>query len=365
MERSRIAVFTEVGEPLALKETTVPELKDGELLVRNEYTTLCRSDLNTYSGKRNEKSPTILGHEITGRIEEVGQAAGFFDVRGERLMIGDRITWAIYSSDPTSENSRRGIPQKGAELFKYGHEELTPQSTLHGGLAEYTITRKNTPVAKLAESVPLPVAAIINCAVATVAGGLRLAGNLHKKNILISGSGMLGIIACAMARTAGAERIVAIDISESRLATAQRFGADAGIVTPVKKEALRPALLQEEANDVPYDIALDFSGVPDAMESTLELLRIGGIAVWVGATYPQRDLRLNAEVIVRNLYTIRGLHNYNETDFIAAVEFIENHHLDFPFIDLIEDRFTLDSVNEAFEYALKHNPYRVGIRISG
>jgi len=59
-----MAVFYSPQEPLRLIDCDVPELKEMEILVRNEYATLCRSDLNTFSGKRTEKSPTILGHEI-------------------------------------------------------------------------------------------------------------------------------------------------------------------------------------------------------------------------------------------------------------------------------------------------------------
>ena len=65
---SKIVVFEKAGEPLKILSTEIPALGPGEILVRNEYATLCRSDISTYTGKRIEKSPTILGHEIVGRI---------------------------------------------------------------------------------------------------------------------------------------------------------------------------------------------------------------------------------------------------------------------------------------------------------
>ncbi len=119
-------------------------------------------------------------------------------------------------------------------------------------------------------------------------------------------------------------------------------------------------------SDLPsgFHAALDFSGVAPVMEETLKNLTIGGTAVWVGATHPQRNLQVNAEKVIRNLWTIKGLHNYNQADFVAAVHFIENHHSDFPFELLVHDKFTLEQANEAFDYALKENPYRAGIRIN-
>ena len=229
MSKSKYVVFNTSGDPLEIKEVGIPELKQGEILVRNEYTTLCRSDLNTYSGKRKEKTPTILGHEIVGRIAGFGPGASRMDSRNEELEINDLITWAIFASDPNAKLAILGIPQKAAGLFKYGHEKITPENKLHGGLSEYTILRANTPVAKVDENVPLKLTSIINCAVATSAGALRLAGNVKNKNVMISGSGMLGVVACAMCSVQGANKIVALDSNPDRLETAKLFGAKSGI----------------------------------------------------------------------------------------------------------------------------------------
>ncbi len=80
--------------------------------------------------------------------------------------------------------------------------------------------------------------------------------------------------------------------------------------------------------------------------------------------FPQPDLKINAEFIVRNLITIKGLHNYNDFDLISAVEFIERNYTVFDFEKLVAGAFNLQSVNEAFEYAVGQNPYRVGIVIA-
>jgi putative phosphonate catabolism associated alcohol dehydrogenase len=361
MTKTKYAEFRVSGEPLQIREVEIPELKQGEILVRNEYTTLCRSDLNTFSGKRKETTPTILGHEIVGRIADFGPGTSRTDSRYKELNSNDRITWAIYASDPTSELAKQGIPQKAAGLFKYGHEQITDKSNLHGGLSEYTILRANTPIAKVSENVPLKLTSIINCAVATTAGTLRLAGSVKNKNVLISGSGMLGVIACAMCKVQNSNKIVALDINPERLETAKLFGADSGITS---LENLPNEIKNGLNQSRPFHLAIDFSGVADVMEETLQHLAIGGTAVWVGATHPQRDVQINAEKIIRNLWTIKGLHNYNESDFINALDFIENNYNIFPFESLVHDKFTFEQVNEAFEYALKENPFRVGIGIN-
>ena len=140
--RSKIAVFYGAGKPLQLEECEIPALCQGEVLVKNEYVTLCRSDISTYTGKRIEKTPTILGHEIVGWVVALGEGNPVLDLEGRPLAIGERVTWAIYASNPDGEMARRGIPQKAPDLFKYGHEQLTERNTLHGGLAEYTLLRR-------------------------------------------------------------------------------------------------------------------------------------------------------------------------------------------------------------------------------
>jgi putative phosphonate catabolism associated alcohol dehydrogenase len=352
--KSKMAVFHAHGLPFSLEEIRIPDLESGQILIRNEYTTLCRSDVNTWSGKRSEPAPTILGHEIVGRVEKLGPGVSCVDVRGRAFGVGDRLTWAIYASNPDSEISRRGIPQKGPDLFKYGHEKITTSSTLHGGLAEYCILRKHTPVARVSNDLPVSLVSLINCSVSTTAGALRLAESVRGKRVFISGVGMLGVIACAMARVEGAAEIAVLDVDPARLEMARDFGAD---------RLLTPEDLQHGVSIGDTGVAFDFSGQPSAMEAGLSLLGVGGTAVWIGATFPQPDLSLNAEQVVRKIMTIRGLHNYNQEDFIRAVEFMERHHSSFPFADLICGGFQLNDVEAAFERAHTSGVHRVGIEL--
>ena len=360
MITSRTAIFVRSGLPMEIVEVPVPPLRSHEILVRVEMVTLCRSDLATYFGKRIEPSPTILGHEVVGRIADFGSEAARIDLRGGSLHVGDRITWGIFASDPHSDMAQRGMPQKGEGLVKYGHEQLAANHTLHGGLAQYMILRRHTPVIKIDENVPVQVAAIVNCAVATVAGAFRTAGPVHGKKILISGAGMLGLMACAMARSLGASHVGAMDIDSGRLEIARRFGADGTVLVP--RDGSGAQSIELPGIDS-VDAVIETSGAAWSMERTIEKLGIGGVAVWIGAVHPDRFVSLNAERIVRKLITIRGLHNYNTDDFRAAVEFIERHHGELPVRELVDDPFGLDQIDQAFEHAKDCNPFRVGIHL--
>lgn len=350
MNKGTYVKFEFPGKALELIEEELPPLKEGEILVKNTFTILCRSDLHTYKGLRKEKCPTILGHEVTGYIVSFGPESERFDLRGEKLKMRDRITWAIYASDPEDLNSKRGLPQKAKNVFKYGHEQITKENNFHGGLSQFTIIRKNTPLVSLKHTVPEQVAALINCSAATIAAAIRLAGDLKNKHILISGAGMLGVFGCAMASKFGASTVTSLDINSHRLEIAKSFGA---------QETVR------SVNDFKrkFDVIIETSGIPSVISGTLLQMEIGGTAVWLGAVFPQDDLKINAEFIVRNLITIKGLHNYNKHDLVAAVEFVEQNMGQFDFGRLVVDGYGLSNVNDAFEFAINENPFRVGIKI--
>ena len=209
---------------------------------------------------------------------------------------------------------------------------------------------------------PLPVAAPLNCAIATVAAAIRLGGDLTGKNVVVLGMGLLGIACIAMCKEAGAIWVGATDISNNRLDHAKKFGADFTLNTKVmaidEVEVLKNRFVKKGV-----DVVFDMSGSPDAMELGLNMLAIGGTAIWVGAVFKTRKVAIDAEQLIRNLHTIKGIHNYNFEDFKYALHFLENNWQKYPFNSIVEREFSLDEAEEAFEYAVKNKPLRVGIKI--
>lgn len=360
--KGQLALFNGPGQAFELKEFKVRPLQPGELLVKNVYTTICGSDLHTFCGLRNEPSPTVLGHEIVGEVIALHPAHAGFDLRGKQIQRGDRITWTVFSSNPQSTNSLRGIPQKGDDLFKYGHVLVEEPEVFHGGLGTYCIIKANTGIIKLPESIPLSIAATLNCSVSTVAGALRMAGDIKDKHVLITGMGHLGITCAAMCREAGAEWIGAADIAARRLDEALGFGADEVFNMNGDNSKLL-SVLQERTNGKGIDVVFDMSGSPAAMEFGINSLGIGGCAVLIGAVFNTRPLHIDPERVIRHLLTIKGLHNYNFDDFKYAFDFMERNWEKYPFSTVVEKEFSLEKVEEAFEYAIVQKPLRVGIKL--
>ncbi|WP_375582525.1 zinc-binding dehydrogenase [Cyclobacterium xiamenense] len=362
MKKGRLIAFNGPGNGMEICNEPIGELDPASVLVRNEITTICGSDLHTYTGVRNEPCPVVLGHEIVGTIVEIGSQHSGRDYAGEKLERGDLVTWTIFSSDPSSPLSREGIPQKGADLFKYGHAQLTEKEHFHGGLSEFCILKPGTGILKLPVNLPLELAATVNCAVSTAAGAIRLASTLRGKRILIFGAGMLGITCAAMCRDAGAKWVGMVDVSSVRLNNALQFGVDAIFQRRDTSGTLLSELVGAGSGEG-MDRVFDMSGAPDAMEVGLDALGIGGVAVWVGAVFATRKVQVNPENLIRKLITIRGLHNYNYEDFVKGLDFMRRNWQRFPFASVVEKTFDFEQAEEAFAYALANKPLRVAIRI--
>ena len=352
----KAAVFNGAGLPFEFITRQVPFIKAGEILIRNLYTTLCGSDIHTYCGRRIEPAQVVLGHEIVGDILWIDPAHSGKDLRGDTIKIGDRVTWSIFAVPENVAAPRKDMPQKSEHLFKYGHALAQGDDVFNGGLADYCVLLANTAFIKIAASIPLKVAATISCAHSTVMGALRVSGDLTGKKVLIYGAGLLGLSCVAMCKEAGAARIGLIDNDTSRLVWGEKFGAS------------HVYAFREQGAPFPWqdaDVVFDMTGSPQAMKAGIDSLAVGGIAVWIGAVFPDKPVQVDAQQIVRKVLQVRGLHNYNYQDFLKATIFIENNYLKYPFEALIEKEYPLEEIVDAFAFASNSKPVRVGIKING
>ena len=315
--------------------------------------------VHTYRGHRETPTPTILGHEILGQIEAFGEGRPPADHQGVRLETGDRITWSIAASCGACFYCSHGIPQKCESLFKYGHEEMRTRHQLSGGLAEYCQLAAGTAMVRVPDSLSDRVACPANCATATVAAALRASpGGRAPETVLVQGAGMLGLTACAMVRSRGANIVIAADIDGTRLDLAEEFGATHCVDVSVGKDALGH-MVGELTEGRGIDLALELSGSSAAVAEGLAALRLGGRQVLVGSVFPSDAVAIQPESIVRGLKSIHGVHNYTPQDLVDAVAFLDRHHRDFPFDSLVRGSFPLREVSAAFDEAIRSRAPRV------
>jgi alcohol dehydrogenase len=356
---SLAAVFRAPGEPLTLERFPIPSPRGSEAIVRIKCVTICGSDLHSYFGRRHLPMPSILGHEMVGEIAAAGPM-GARDYRGTLLKIGDRVTWSMVWSCGRCFYCMHGLRPKCERLMKFGHEEISAERTLIGGMAEYCQLPDGTAIFRVADAVSDRVASPANCATATVAAVFRNAGPVTGEVVLVHGAGMLGQTACALASSMGAKCVIVIDPDQSRRELALRFGANVAIDT-----ALPSAQIAAQINDLSKargaDVGLELAGYPESIELGLGLLRMGGRFVMAGSTFPSRPVHFSAEQLVRRMIRITGVHNYAPEDLEKALAFLADKGQRYPFEELVGASYPLSEVNAAIAFAENERPPRVAL----
>ena len=339
----------------------LPSLAAGEVLVRVRMTTLCGSDLHTFEGRRSTPCPTILGHEILGDIESLPSGNPIRYSDGIEARVGDRVIWPITVGCGECFFCLHELPQKCERLVKYGHQRITDEHSLSGGLATHCHLVRGAEIVRVPDGLSDRVACPASCATATVAAALRHAGGgLEGACVLIQGAGMLGLTAAAYARRLGAETVLVSDVDPKRLETARRFGATHTIeIANGCDDSNR--LARELTDGRGVDVALELSGASSAIEAGIELLRIGGRYLWVGAVFPAPPVGIGAETVVRKCLTIQGVHNYHPRDLTAALDFLHEAGGRHPFEELVGPTFSLGDAEQAFA-AAKGGAFRVAVR---
>ncbi|WP_291278332.1 zinc-binding dehydrogenase [Galactobacter sp.] len=342
------------GPGLPLESVTVPKLtlRRGEVVVEVELSTVCGSDVHTVRGDRHEPTPLVLGHESVGRVAAVGQDAP--------VACGDRVVWSVAAHCGHCDRCRRGIPQKCRHLRKYGHQQIQPDWVLSGGFATHMHLVEGTPIVKVPHEIPSAVLAPAGCGIATAWAALGAAErslDLGRAHVLLSGAGLIGLTACAMARERGA-RVTVVDPSPGRRYLATRFGADE-VLTPDALAQNRSGKHPGPAGDI--DVVVEASGSPAAVRTALDVTAVGGCVVLVGSVFPTDPVDVAPERVVRGLLTVTGVHNYAPDDLREATNFLVRHWKDYPFDEFVEATYPLEDLDAALQRAALQREVRVGV----
>lgn len=355
---SKALVYSGVPGTLELVELEIPSLGNDQALVRVDGCTLCGSDLHSLHGRRKVPIPTVLGHEIVGTLVELGDLFPRFDILGQPLSIGSRITWSIVAHCGKCFYCQRGLEQKCEHACKYGHMGFESGYALSGGLAEYCMLAPGTSPIKVPEKMPLELITPASCATATVMAAMHClaAPPLHQSHIVILGAGMLGLTACAVAKQKGWQKIVVVEPSTSKQALALRFGASHTLTAEDWIDATK------DNHGYGCDAVLELSGASSMIAPAIESLRTGGQLVLVGTVFPTPAISVLPEQIVRRQLNLHGVHNYTSQHLVQAVQFLDQYGLDFPLAELVTSWQTLEEVHDWIQRGSTTNAIRLGVR---
>jgi alcohol dehydrogenase len=356
-----IAVYESPRGPFVLREYPLRPPRAGEALVRVRMSTICRSDIHSWEGRRPNPCPGVLGHEIVGEVVALGDGVER-DVRGDPLAAGDRITWSEYFIPGASyQRDVLDLPQKSPGVDKYGHMAAATEPHFHGGFGEYCYVLPGSWILKVHPELTDEEATPLNCGVATMMAATEAAAIPVGGAVVVQGLGLLGLYGAAIAKGRGARMVVGVDPVAARRELAPRFGVDLALDPTDLGEADLVARIRAVCRPDGADAVVEVCGRPEVIPGGVRMLRVGGTYVLAGLVNPDARFTLDANALVRGWVTLRGVHNYHPRHLVEALEFVAANRGRFPFRALVDGKYPLAEVERAMRDAAEHRVLRAAI----
>ncbi len=351
---TKAAVLVAVGQPLEVRtDVEVAAPHAGEVLVRMAASGVCHSDLSMQNGTLLTPTPVVLGHEGAGVIEAIGE--GVTD-----LAPGDHVVISWVPQCGECYFCQRGQPEiceastmsvamgwmlDGTTRFTSGGQAVHQMAAV-GTFSELSVIPAVSAI-KIPADLDLKVAALIGCGVLTgVGAALNTADITAGDTVAVMGCGGVGLNVIQGAVIAGASRVIAVDVHESKLELAGRFGATE-VVNADKRDAV--SAVMELTGQRGADVAFEVIGLQQTIDQTITMTRRGGQTILVGV--PRMDAVVNVAAffgVVLAQKTIRGCW-YGSSDVRRDVARIIGFYRDgkLKLDELIARTITLEQINEA------------------
>jgi NDMA-dependent alcohol dehydrogenase len=348
--KARAAVCREHNKPVVVEELTIDSPKRGEVLVKLGACGVCHSDLSAITGTIPLPLPLVLGHEGAGVVEEVGE--GVTDVaKGDHVIFSfiymcGKCRFCI-SGRPVlclEQGKALTTPLEGTSRIRDAKGQSLNIFSGCGAMAEYaTVSAEN--LIKIDPKIPLECAALVGCAVTTGVGAVFNTAKIEPgSSVAVFGCGGVGLSVIQGARIAGAQKIIAIDTLESKLAMAKQFGATD--VLSAKDDAVKA--LKKLTGGGP-DYAFECVGSGPLAETAYRAIRRGGVAVVVGVAKPTDSTSLRSMTLVFEEKTLTGSYFGScvpRVDFPRMLALYLKGELKLD--ELITKRYRIDEAPQAF-----------------
>jgi L-iditol 2-dehydrogenase len=333
--------------PVELREFPAPALPPGGVLLETSFSEVCGTDVHLFHGRlRGVPYPIIPGHVSIGRVSMLRGEARTID--GAALREGDRVAFfdvhrtcgrchaCAVTRTPTRCSARRvyGITDPAAE-------------GLFGGWSEAIYLEPGVLTATVPDGVADEDYIGAGCGLITSVHIMDRAEIRLGDTVLVQGTGAVGLSAIALAKLAGAGRVIAIGAPADRLQLARRMGADetCDLAVPLAERLER---VRDLTGGHGPDIVIEAAGSARAVEEGLTLVRDGGRYVIAGHYTNAGPSTINAhEQINRKHLEIRGCWGSEPTHFVRALQLLAAHAAHVPWRAIGARVYALDELNEA------------------
>jgi L-iditol 2-dehydrogenase len=335
---------------LRLESLPEPEAGPGDVVVRVLACGTCGTDVKIFrSGHAHISLPRVMGHEVAGEIVEVGDGVNGWAV-------GDRVQVIAAIPDGTCYECKRGFQTVCENLESIGYQ-------YDGGFAEFMrVPAKVLAVDglnRIPESLSAAEAAVTE-PLACVLNGQELATVGDGDSVVVVGAGPIGCLHVRLARARGAAKVILIDVNPSRLALAERVGADALVDGSASDpiEAVRDLTDGRGA-----DVVITAAASKPAQEQALSMASARGrVSLFGGLPKDDPIIRSDSNLIHYQELTVVGAYGSAPRHNREALELIASGRV--PVDDLITDRLPLDRVADAIDIVARGEGIKVVIEPS-
>lgn len=359
--KTRAAVLHTVGapapyaesRPLVIEDVELAPPGDNEVLVRIRAAGLCHSDLSVINGNRPRPVPMAIGHEAAGEVVETGRNVA-------DLKPGDHVVMVFVPSCGACGPCMEGRPA----LCEPGAVANTAGTLLSGerriklrggdvhhhlgvsAFAEYAVIARNSLI-KVDHSLSFEEAALFGCAVLTGVGAVANTARVSPgQTVAVIGLGGVGLNALLGAHAAGAARIVAVDVNESKLVKAKELGAT-DVVNALAPDAAEQIKTLTKGG---VDFAFEMAGSVKAMELAYKATRRGGMTVTAGLSHPKETWAVQHVNLVAEERTVKGSYIGSCVPLRDIPRYIALYQQGkLPVNKLMSDRIGFDGLNAAFD----------------
>lgn len=315
---------------LEMKEAPVPDIIEGECLIKVNYAGICGSDLHIFKGHHpTAKTPVILGHEFTGIVEKINSEKSDIEV-GDRVVVEPLISCGMCEACSTGNwHVCKNLKLLGIHT--------------DGGFAEY-VKVDTSKVIKIGDDLSDRVATLTE----PFAVGFHVnqrAGTKNGDNVLVIGGGPIGLVVGMVARISGANQVVFSEINSQRVEQIRSFGFTA--INPAEVDALAKA--NELTADEGFNVVFEVSGSQAGTLFATEACSIRGTIVPVG--FPSENPEFNVLQTIFKELTVIGSRVYTFNDFKKTVKMLENIVAEeiFDVEKLISDTYQLADLKKGLE----------------
>ena len=322
-----------------------------EVLIETKAAGLCHSDLHFMEGSYPYPCPTVLGHESAGVVLEVGSDVDY-------VQPGDHVITCLSAFCGHCERCLAGFPstcqKKNTELVRkpglpsrLSRNGEDVHHFLHlSSFAEQMLVHEHALV-KISKDMPLDKAALIGCGVTTGLGAVfRTAKVEPGSTAVVVGCGGIGLSAVQGARIAGANKVIAVDMVDSKLDLAKQLGAT-HVINAGEVDAVAAVREMTDGAGVPY--AFEAVGTKTTAEQCFSMLGSGGTAVVIGLIPIGTKIEIHGVELIDEK-TLTGSNmgsNQFRTDMPRFVEMYLDGRLKLD--EMVSKHISLEEINEGFD----------------